>query len=216
MERNNNNNSGALTLEAMVCVLSFMLFTLTLSGLFSLFMMRNASAHALMEATESLSLDAYVQSVFNESYDIVGSGENEKAVTLYGNIGDMLVKKIFGGESKNPYFTSELNTYWADEKVSGKDLETVFEKNDPDQKSIVEVAKNIYIGYLAGNSENAAAFLKLVQVKDGIDGLDFSESYVENGVLTLTVKYEINYPFKLGTLSSVPVTQSARAKLWTN
>lgn len=50
---------GAITLEACVSVLVFLVLMLFLAGLFKMYMAQNATAHVLLQTSQSLSLDEY-------------------------------------------------------------------------------------------------------------------------------------------------------------
>ena len=83
------------------------------------------------------------------------------------------------------------------------------------QAALPGIAKTRFAAYISGDSEQEAdELLERLNVVDGMDGIDFSGSYVENGMLYIVVKYELKYDFKLGKLSTVKVNQKACAKLW--
>lgn len=197
------NDSGAMTLEAMIFVTMFMLIMLILAGLFPMFMMKNASSHALIQASTGMSLDAYALKAFNyEVYTGPESLEYNK-VTKIGNIGDVLENEVFGKmigtNSGDTMFATD--GYWYDEKVAA-------------DGEVAAACRKMYIAYLAGSETNAEQYLKRVNVRGGLAGLNFAKSKVENGVLTITVEYDLEYPFKIWGLDAVHVEQSAKARLW--
>lgn len=50
---------GAITLEACVSVLVFLVLMLFLAGFFKMYMAQNATAHTLLQTSQSLSVDEY-------------------------------------------------------------------------------------------------------------------------------------------------------------
>lgn len=80
-----------------------------------------------------------------------------------------------------------------------------------------EVIKERFVAYLtSGKSSDANEILKKYKVKNGIDGLDFSGSYVDSskGDLYLKVKYTLEYDYNPFNLSGLEFEQSACSKLW--
>lgn len=181
--------SGVITLEACVSVFIFLFLMLLLSGLFKMFMAQNMTAHVLLESTQSLALDEY-------SAKKLGHGDG------FGSVGD-LINTIFGW-TNNDNFTSYEKCY-----TTGKDAQVN-----------VEAVKRRFIGYLAGGEDAkkaeaaADAFLKKVKVVNGVKGLDFKESYVENGTLHIVLKYELEQEINIWDVTNVKVRQTACSKLW--
>lgn len=80
-----------------------------------------------------------------------------------------------------------------------------------------EVIKERFVAYLtSGKLSDANEILKKYKVKNGIDGLDFSGSYVDSskGDLYLKVKYTLEYDYNPFNLSGLEFEQSACSKLW--
>lgn len=179
---------GAITLEACVSVLSFLILMLLLSSLFVMFMAQNMTAHVTLQTSESLSLDAYaVERLMKEDGTIGSVGEN---------LGQ-LITKLFGSSSDNPYFVTD--TRWYDGEI----------------EQIEQAIKTRFIGYLAGGDEVAADEMLLrLNVVDGLSGLDFSESYVVNDTLYIVLKYNLEYDFNIWGLGTVEVEQKVCSKLW--
>lgn len=177
---------GAITLEACVSVFMFLILMLLLAGLFKLFIAQNVTAHVLLQTSQSLSLDAYMS--------------EELGTEDIGSVGDF-IKKLFVG-------------------VSGTDHNFVaYEKcydEDSGQVHADEIKKR-FVGYLTGGDESAADdFLKDMKVADGLSGLDFSKSYVENNTLHLVLQYELEYDANIWEMDNVEVQQTTCSKLWKN
>lgn len=182
------DQSGVITLEACISVLMFLLLMLLLSGLFLMFMAQTVTAHVVLETTESMSLEAY-------SLEKLAVDEG-----TIGGVGDQLGKLVsswFGNAEKSPNFVSAKKWY------------------DGDDKEIAAAIKERFVGYLSGGDEaKADKLLTMMNVVNGLDGLDFSQSYVEDDTLHVFLAYKLKYNFNIGPLKDVPVEQTACSKLW--
>ncbi len=182
------NCDGMITLEACVSVLIFMTLMLIILGLFQMFMAQNATSHCLVQTSESLALDSYATSKLKSSEwtDDIGT-----------HISD-LVTGLFGDADNNPSFVSDVAWYKGE---GGTSLDSVI--------------KTRFVGYMAdGDEEKADKFLEAVNVVNGLDGLDFSDSKIVNGDLRIVLKYELEYSFKIWGLGKVPVSQKAVTRMW--
>lgn len=179
---------GAITLEACISVLAFLVLALLLSSLFIMFMAQNVTAHVTLQTSESLSLDVYtIESLIKEDGKIGSVGEN---------LGQFITK-LFGSSSDNPYFVTDSRWY------------------NGDATQLEQTIKTRFVGYLTGGDETEAdAMLSRMNIVDGLDGLDFSESYVANDTLYIVLKYELEYDFNIWGLGTVEVEQKACSKLW--
>lgn len=182
------NECGAVTLEACISVLSFLILMLLLSSLFVMFMAQNVTAHTVLQTSQSLSL---------ENYTI------EKMVLSDGKVGSVsdyladFVKHLFGSSEKNPNFVTEA--HWT----------------SLDSTAIGEIAKTRFVGYLSGgDKEKADEYLEMLNVVDGLDGLDFSKSYVSDDTLYIVLNYQLEYDFNIWNLGIVDVEQNTCSKLW--
>jgi len=182
------NELGVITLEACISVLSFLILMLMLSGLFLMFMAQNVTAHTVLQTSQSLSLEAYATDKLG-----IPSGK-------IGEVGDYLgkfVSDMFGSSDENPYF------------VSGEQWYT------KDNTTIAKAIKTRFVGYLTGGDESAAdELLKNMNVVNGLNGLDFTSSYIANDTLYIVLKYELEYDFKLANVGNIPVEQTTCSKLW--
>lgn len=182
------DQSGVITLEACISVLSFILLMFFLSGLFLMFMAQNAIAHTMLQSAQSMSLDAYATSKIREYTGSTGS---------VGNYLGSFTLSLFGSSSTNPAFVSE--DAWYEEGSA----------------TIHTTVKNRFVGYLTGGDEAAAnKLLKQMNVVDGLEGIDFSASNVTNGTLNVVLKYKLEYNMKLGSIGEIDVEQKCCSKLW--
>ena len=173
---------GAITLEARVSVLVFLVLMLFLAGFFKMYMAQNATAHTLLQTSQSLSLDEY-------SAERIGNGGWESVGDLINGLFELF---------NNDEFTSYTSCH---------------------EGAIVDqdVIKKRFVGYLTGGDEAAAdEFLKNVKVVDGLDGLDFSESYVADDTLYIVLNYELEYDMNVWSMDPVNVRQTTCSKLWKN
>ncbi len=183
----NKSENGMITLEACVSVMIFMTLMLIVLGLFQMFMAQNATSHCLVETSESLSLDSFATSKLKSS-DITDG--------LDTYISD-IVTSLFGSAEKSPSFVNDTAWY------SGGSV------------SLGSIIKTRFVGYLSGGDEEAANnFLKAVNVVNGLDGLDFSQSKIVNGDLRIVLHYDLEYSFRIWGLGTVPVTQKAVSRMW--
>lgn len=80
---------------------------------------------------------------------------------------------------------------------------------------IPETARKRFLAYLP-NQNDPDALLQWIGVENGTAGLDFSGSTVEDGVLTLKIKYVQNFAFKLAELTSFDrgITLKVKLLVW--
>mgnify|MGYP000468874581 CR=1 FL=1 len=182
-------NSGVITLEACVCVLSFLILMLLLSSLFVMFMAQNATAHTVLQTSESLSIDSY-------SAEHIGTGGAGSVSEVVAGIGEFF-SDLFGIAQDNPNY------------VDKDDLSTL---SDAELASVI---KTRFIGYLTGgNQTEADEMLERLNIVDGLDGLDFTDSYVDNDTLYIVLKYNLEYDFNIWNVGTVEVEQTTCSKLW--
>ena len=75
---------------------------------------------------------------------------------------------------------------------------------DSSDVSVGGAVQTRLIAYLSGGDKTEAdKLLKRLNIKDGIEGIDLSESHVENGILYVVLKYQLEYDFKIGNLGEI-------------
>lgn len=182
------DQSGVITLEACISVLMFLLLMLLLSGLFLMFMAQTVTAHAVLETAQSMSLEAY---------SLEKLAVDEGAAASVGEHLGSFVSSWFGTAENSPNFVSANKWY------------------EGDEKEIAAAIKERFVGYIAGGNESKAdKLLTMMNVVNGLDGLDFSKSYVEDDTLHIFLAYKLKYNFNMGPLKDVPVEQTASSRLW--
>lgn len=179
---------GAITLEACVSVFAFLILMLFLTSVFVMFMAQNATAHAALQASQSLSLDAFAA----EEIGTGGTASVKEAVVSLGTF----VGNLFGTPDDRASFAT--NEKWFE---NGEELPKTLKKR--------------FVGYLAGGDETRAEELcELYQIKDGLDGLDFSESRIEDDTLYIVLRYEFENDYEFWNVNPVHVEQTTCSVLW--
>ncbi len=188
------NERGAITLEACVSVTIFTLFMLFFIGLFSMFHTQQTMSHAIIQSTQSLALETYGTKKLE--FEIGGgSGITSLVTEAIAGIYDLV---------NQPSENFSDDSFWYNTASIGVA-----------ENAAAVAAKARFIGYLTGGDEEKAdALLKNMRVVDGLDGLDFSETKVENNVLYTTVKYKLEFMFTVGDIGVMDMQQTFSAKLW--
>jgi len=176
---------GSITLEMSIVLPIFFFMFLFIYGLFSIVGTQNQMTHALVQSSKSLSLDSYLA----ENVESAA----EAGTKFWGGLSDMVLDLV--RLDNNDYFSNPTDWYKA-------------EAGSP------SIAKDRFIGYLAGGDKDAAAEkLEALGVVGGIDGVTF-ETKVEGEILTVTIKYEIQYLFDFMGMGKIPMEQSIKVRLW--
>ena len=195
---NRVNKLGVITIEACITGILFFFVMLFLCGLYVVYMAQSKVADTAFKTVQSLSYEAYYinQLHYTDDYGARGS--------IQSTLG-YLVSKIF---STHDAATLENFSYSQEFKV-----DNLWWKNR--QSDIGKIVKKRFIAYLAGGDEKLAdKILKGLNIDNGIDGLDFSESYVEDEVLHIVIKYTIEYPFDIADLGKRQATETVCSRLW--
>lgn len=189
-----SDNSGVITIEALIVGISFMFIMLFLCGFFVVYMAQSKVADVAVKATQSLA---------NETY-LINQYSNDAAANnglVCQSISEALVTHFFdfdiNTKNKDKFSVSKFDKWW-------------------EQGDIGDVIKSRYIGYLAnGDKDKADGILEGLNVVNGLDGLDFSESYVDgNEVLHVIIKYEIKYTFDIANFGKRATKETVCAQLW--
>lgn len=190
MKREFKTERGVLSLEASIAVTIFIFFMLFLYSFFIVFEARNEMAHVLLATTNSMSLDP----LQTEKLD----GTDDLSSIIY---------KVYSliSHEDNGFID---DTSWANEDVNASTISL----NSIRFKQLI---KERFVAYLAGGDEEEAnKILERYHIVNGLDGLDFSGSYIDSGNLYISVKYTIKYEFNMFNLGMLDMEQSACSKLW--
>ena len=154
-------------------------------------MAQNITSHVVLQATQSLATEVY-------SIDKLLLESSADATNVGDFLGD-LIRDL-----------SNVDTDAREDKTNFN-----FEAKWYEQDDVSEAVKSRFVGYLnGGNEEEASSFLKNLNIVNGLDGLDFSGSYVENDTLYVNLKYEMEYDFQPANMENIKVEQTACSKLW--
>ena len=176
---------GSVTLETSIVLPIFIFLFLFIYGLFSVIAAQNQMTHALVQSTKSMSLDSYL----TENVESAG----EAGTKFWGGLSDMVLDIV--RLNNNEYFSSQTDWYKS-------------EDGNPD------IAKQRFIGYLTGGDEDEAEEkLKDMGIVDGLNGVTFTTK-VEGEILTVTIKYEIQYWFDFFGMGKIPMEQTIKSRLW--
>ncbi len=179
------NQRGSVTLETSIVLPIFIFLFLFIYGLFSVIAAQNQMTHALVQSTKSLSLDSYL----TENVESAG----EAGTKFWGGLSDMVLDIV--RLNNNEYFSSQTDWYKS-------------EDGNPD------IAEKRFVGYLTGGDESAAdEKLKDMGIVNGLDGVTFTTK-VEGELLTVTIKYEIQYWFDFFGMGKIPMEQTIKSRLW--
>lgn len=81
-------------------------------------------------------------------------------------------------------------------------------------EQLEQVMEERFVAYLKNSSSNADFLLKEIGVKNGLKGLDFSGSTVEDGILTVKMKYTQEFVFNAAGLAEFERELSVKVKLF--
>ena len=181
----NKSQRGSVTLETSIILPIFLLLFLFIYGLFAIVAAQNQMTHALIQSTKSLSLDSYL----TENVESLP----EEGLNFWGGLEHMVIDIVRLNNDEN--FSSRNNWYTSDGGGN-------------------QIAKERFVGYLAGGDENKAEEkLKGMGIVDGLEGIAF-ETKVEGEVLTVTIKYKIQYWFDFLGMGEIPMEQTIKSRLW--
>lgn len=193
MRMKKKSEQGLLSLEASIVVTLFIFLMLFMYSFFVVFEARNSMGHALLATTNSLALDAYENSQL---------GDNE---SLYS-----LLRSIYGSINNDKDDFTDYRKWYEDSTTTNADGTTSL------SGAFSDVLKTRFLAYLSGGKEeDAKKVLDSYHIRDGLEGLDFSGSYVdEKNRLHVSLRYTIDYEFRVFNLSGLKMEQKACSKLW--
>ena len=179
-------------MEACIAVTIFIFMMLFLYSFFVVFEVRNEMGHVTLATANSLSLDEYEN-------DALGSS---------GTVGQIFYN-VYGQATNSQNDFTDFRKWYEDSTVTDADGNTTL------SATFSDVIKKRFIAYLtSGDTDKADEILERYHVDDGVDGLDFSGSYVSDGKLYLSVKYEIEYEFNVCSFGNNKFEHKVCSKLW--
>lgn len=219
MSENINAKRGSMTLEASIALPLFLCVIISVIFLIKLTYTHELVQHAIEEAAWEIASSAYIYqaSGLSEICDTAQESAENSTGRLKGNIRDILGNLDVLGDS------SETAGNVIDAAVElfaeGAFYSIKSEIFAPVVRNYVE--KYIAPGYdettLSDACSRADKRLKLLNVKNGILGMDFSKSsFLENKDenVEIVVSYEIELPLPINILPDLKVVQSASSRAW--
>lgn len=203
-----SSTRGAITLEACISVTAFMLIMLFMSNVFVMFRVQHETAHALLETSQSLSVDAYAAKK-------IGTGVNSETESLKD-----VSKSVYGLLSSKTYnqsFATNDQDWFIPKERDSSDPRHLVEAEAPtlvEGKHLEDTISQRFCGYLASDKSGADELLKELHVANGVDGLSFAGSHVSDGVLYIELRYEFEDGFMILGTPSPQIEQTAQSKLW--
>ena len=165
------NEKGMMTVEACMVLPLFMMLLLFFNGLIIMFSGQQMISHALLQSSNSLSMDAYAN-------DIIG----ENDFTSSKNLVNKIYASVAASTPSPKYFTSDQKWYLDGDKIKKE-------------------ARNRFIGYFSGGDEDYVKdMLDTIGVVGGLDGITFEGEVDGNNDLKITVKYKQKFLFDINGL----------------
>lgn len=212
MKSRRRHTAGSISLEACIVVPIFMILILFIYGFFIVFTAQNSIAHALLQCSQSVSLDPYKTKNLGMKSD-----------ELPDDLTD-IVSEILDGD--NPNFVSDSKWYSKDSGLTfGEatiDLITggfLTPKEEAEvtgftSDALNETVKNRFVGYLSGGDlEEAKKDMEALHVVNGLDGVTFT-AMVSGDDLYITATYKIEYVFSFQGAAEIPIQQTVCSHLW--
>lgn len=198
------NEKGVISLEACIVVPIFVFLLMFFYGFFVMFAGQQAISHALIQSAESLSLDPFAT--------------ERISVSTFTKLDS--TKMEDGGDL--------LTTLYADLMTSGDDYFASREKwydgsNDALMKDTV---KKRFIGFLTGGAQDTGGvnasdveskaddLLDYLRIENGLSGIDFSGTSINEEKLTINIKYKQEFMFNFQGLAAFDREQSITVTLW--
>lgn len=182
--KNNRNEDGVISLEACIFLPIFILIVLFVYGFFIMFLGEEVVAHSMLQAAESLSLDSYANEKIG--YDDVETG-GDLVTLLYGS--------LMGYNDEN--FSSHQKWY-----------------NGSDKELMTKCVHDRFIGFFGGTAGGANELADFLNIENGAEGFDFSETTVDGEELTVKVKYRQSFMYNFNGLAAFNVEKSVKVHMW--
>lgn len=175
---------GTIILETSFVLPLFILVIAFVYGIFVIVNAQNVMTHTLIQTTDSLALDAYLNTHVNS---VTEANDAWDTIGKWSSLSDMVVDA--GRTFTNEYFASSASV-------------------------TSEIAKKRFIGYLNGGDRNQAVEkLKALKVAGGLDGVKFSVVRAGSDI-TVSIEYELQFLIDIGGAGRIPMKQSFTAQLW--
>lgn len=196
------SEDGTISLEAAIMMPVFIFVIMFIYGIMLMFSGQQLINHALIQSSESLSIDSYADS------KLVKDNQTNIVYELYSDLITYDTKKSFlDNLNSRSNFRADQSKWYNPEKKEQYEKRT-------------DVIRRRFIGYLTNEEDvnkgknEADAILKKYGVKDGIDGVDFSESVIKDGIMTIKAKFKQEFIFDFQGLASFDREIVIKVKMW--
>lgn len=81
-----------------------------------------------------------------------------------------------------------------------------------ERTNFLKIVEETFIYAIADDKDSANQMLSAVGIEEGIDGLDFSRSAVNDSDIIINVRYEVKFPFEFSGERTVKLSKSAKTK----
>lgn len=82
------------------------------------------------------------------------------------------------------------------------------------EENVGDVVKERFLAYIRPNKKSADDILDLVGVEGGVNSIDFSDTTVEEGVLTINLKYKQSFVYNVMGLEPIERELTLKVKLF--
>ena len=182
------NRKGTVTIETAIFLPIFFFVFMAIFGVFGIILARHQVRHAFFQATKSLAKDSLITERVDKRSD-----DGNLFLNNFGEIATLFIRWVIDSDS----YSSREKWYANSNSSDGK-----------------EIIKARFVGFLTGGDENKAdAYLKNLRVKNGLSGVTF-DYYVENGEMTITINYTVEYWIRLFGAEQIPMSHTLKTKMW--
>lgn len=186
-----SNEKGSLIIETSIVLPLFILVIVSIYGIFNIVNAENQMIHTLVQTTESLSMDKYIN---KQITSVLGYDSYDQVESLWNGLDDAILELVRIGNDE--HFSSKIKWY------------------DLDETQKVNVAKKRFIGYLADGDEKAAdKKLKALGIENGLEGLSFHVQTTDDFV-TVNVKFTVTFWIDWNGLGKIPMDKTAVSHFW--
>ena len=182
------SRKGTVTIETAIFLPIFFFMFMAIFGVFGIILARHQVRHAFIQATKSLAKDSLITERVDKRSD-----DGNLFFNSFGEVATYFIRWIVDSDC----YSSSEKWYATSNSADGK-----------------QIVKDRFVGFLAGGDSNKAdAYLKNLRVKNGLNGVTF-DYYVENGEMTITINYTVEYWVKLFGAEKIPMSHTLKTKMW--
>lgn len=200
------SENGTISLEAAIMMPIFIFVIMFIYGIMLMFSGQQLINHAMIQSSESLSIDSYAEMAIYNSY-----GNRDLTYDVYKAF-------LTCDNKKDPL--NNMGSNFIEDTSNFSTNKRWYKNKTSDYDKRIDIIKRRFIGYLTNEKdidkgkEEANAILKKYGVKDGIDGIDFSESEISDKVLTIKAKFKQEFIFNFQGLATFDREIVIKTRMW--